>query len=81
MSIIGGQIPPTFFRIYLNIVGRATVREVISLVIAQGCLRINQVIGTFLISDKQSLGFEPLVSLSYTFKVKGIMGESSVYTH
>lgn len=75
---INSKIPsePELMKIYG--VGRATVREAISLLIDQGYLRINQGIGTFVISDKPSLGFEPLMSLSYTLKAKGIMGESSV---
>lgn len=59
-------------------VGRATVREAISLLVEQGYLRKIKGIGTFVVRNKPSLGFEPLISLSFTLKAKGLRGENKV---
>lgn len=53
-------------------VGRATVREAISLLVNEGYLLKKQGIGTFVAKDKPSLGFEPLISLAFALKAKGL---------
>lgn len=52
--------------------GRATVREAISLLVSEGYLYKRQGIGTFVARKQPSLGFEPLISLTYSLKARGI---------
>lgn len=59
-------------------VGRATVREAINLMVNQGYLCKNQGVGTFVIRNKPSFGFEPLMSLTYTLKTKGVRGSNKI---
>lgn len=53
-------------------VGRATVREAISMLVNDGYLYKRQGIGTFVASKQPSVGFEPLISLTYSLKARGI---------
>jgi GntR family transcriptional regulator len=53
-------------------VGRATVRQAISLLENQGYLYKRHGIGTFVGRIQPSLGFEPLISLSFSLKARGI---------
>lgn len=53
-------------------VGRATVREAVSLLVNQGFLYKRQGIGTFVNRKRPSYGFEPLVSLAFSLKARGI---------
>lgn len=53
-------------------VGRATVREAISMLVNDGYLYKKQGIGTFVASKQPSVGFEPLISLTYSLKARGI---------
>lgn len=53
-------------------VGRATVREAVSLLENQGYLYKRQGIGTFVGRKQPSLGFEPLISLAFSLKARGI---------
>lgn len=53
-------------------VGRATVREAISILVNDGYLYKRQGIGTFVASKQPSVGFEPLISLTYSLKARGI---------
>lgn len=59
-------------------VGRATVREAISMLVDEGYLNKKQGIGTFVTRPKPSLGFEPLISLSYFIEGRGIKSENKV---
>lgn len=52
--------------------GRATVREALSLLVNEGYLYKKQGIGTFVARKQPSMGFEPLISLSYSLKARGI---------
>lgn len=52
--------------------GRATVREAISLLVHEGYLYKKQGIGTFVARKQPSLGFEPIISLAYSLNAKGI---------
>jgi len=53
-------------------VGRATVREAISTLENEGYLIKRHGIGTFVARSQPSFGFEPLISLTYSLKAKGI---------
>lgn len=50
--------------------GRATVREAISLLVHEGYLYKKQGIGTFVARKQPSLGFEPIISLAYSLNAK-----------
>ena len=53
-------------------IGRATVRQAISLLENQGYIYKKQGIGTFVGRKQASLGFEPLISLAFSLKARGI---------
>lgn len=53
-------------------IGRATVREAVALLVNQGYLYKRQGIGTFVGRKQPSLGFEPLISLAFSLKARGI---------
>ncbi|SKB01239.1 GntR family transcriptional regulator [Caloramator quimbayensis] len=53
-------------------VGRATVREALSKLVNEGYLYKKQGIGTFVARTQPSLGFEPLISLTYSLNARGI---------
>lgn len=57
-------------------VGRATVRESISILVDEGYLTKKHGIGTFVSKNPSSFGFEPLISLTYSLKAKGIHTEN-----
>jgi len=59
-------------------VGRATVREAISLLENEGYLIKRHGIGTFVARSQPSFGFEPLISLTYSLKAKGIHSENEI---
>ncbi|WP_069649032.1 GntR family transcriptional regulator [Caloranaerobacter ferrireducens] len=59
-------------------VGRATVREAISLLVKEGYVYRKKGIGTFVASKQPSLGFEPLISLTYSLKARGIKANNIV---
>ncbi len=59
-------------------VGRATVREALSMLVNEGYLYKKQGIGTFVARKLPSLGFEPLISLTYSLNVRGISSSSTV---
>ncbi|MBU5484691.1 GntR family transcriptional regulator [Clostridium sp. MSJ-11] len=66
-------------------VGRATVREAITGLVREGYLYRKQGIGTFVARKEPAIGFEPLISLTYSLKVRGIspkniIDESKVIT-
>jgi GntR family transcriptional regulator len=53
-------------------VGRATVREAVSKLVGGGYLIKKRGIGTFVARSQPSLGFEPLISLTYSLRALGI---------
>jgi DNA-binding GntR family transcriptional regulator len=53
-------------------VGRATVREAVSILVNEGYLCKKHGIGTFVARKQPSLGFEPLISLTYSLKARGV---------
>lgn len=53
-------------------IGRATVREALSKLVQEGYLYKKQGIGTFVARTQPSLGFEPLISLTYSLNARGI---------
>ena len=69
---INSQIPTERELMEKYEVGRATIRQAIDLLVNQGYLYKKQGIGTFVLRDKPSLGFEPLISLTFTLRTKGI---------
>lgn len=52
--------------------GRATVREGITLLVNEGYLYKKHGVGTFVARTHPSLGFEPLISLTYSLQARGI---------
>lgn len=62
-------------------VGRATVRQAISMLENEGYLYKKHGIGTFVARSQPSLGFEPLISLTYSLKAKGIHADNEVAEH
>jgi GntR family transcriptional regulator len=60
-------------------VGRATVREAISTLENEGYLIKRQGIGTFVARSQPSFGFEPLISLTYSLKAKGIHSHNVIH--
>lgn len=58
--------------------GRVTVRESLSLLVNEGYLYKKHGIGTFVARKQPPLGFEPLISLSYSLKAKGISPKNLV---
>lgn len=59
-------------------VGRATVRQAISLLENEGYLYKKHGIGTFVAHSQPSLGFEPLISLTYSLNAKGIHADNVI---
>jgi GntR family transcriptional regulator len=59
-------------------VGRATVREAVSLLVSEGYISKKHGIGTFVARKQPSIGFEPLISLTYSLKARGIEGRNVV---
>lgn len=53
-------------------IGRVTVREALSMLVNEGYLYKKHGIGTFVARKQTSLGFEPLISLTYSLKARGI---------
>lgn len=58
--------------------GRATIREALSILVNEGYLYKKQGIGTFVARKQSSLGFEPLISLSYPLKIRGISTDNII---
>lgn len=59
-------------------VGRVTVREALSLLVNEGYLYRKQGIGTFVARKLPSLGFEPLISLTYSLNARGIQSSNEI---
>jgi GntR family transcriptional regulator len=53
-------------------IGRVTVREALSMLVNEGYLYKKHGIGTFVAKKQTSLGFEPLISLTYSLHAKGV---------
>jgi GntR family transcriptional regulator len=68
----GTQIPTEKALMAEYGVGRATVREAISILENGGYLVKRHGIGTFVTRSQPSFGFEPLISLTYSLRSKGI---------
>lgn len=69
---VDSQIPSEKALIEEYGVGRATVREALSHLVNEGYLYKKHGIGTFVARKQSSLGFEPLISLTYSLKAKGV---------
>ncbi|GAA0180574.1 GntR family transcriptional regulator [Clostridium sediminicola] len=59
-------------------VGRATVREAITLLVNDGYLEKRQGIGTFVMKKEAYFGFEPLISISYSLNNNGVQHHNKV---
>lgn len=59
-------------------VGRATVREAVSMLEDEGYLQKRHGIGTFVARTQSSFGFEPLISLTYSLNAKGIRADNII---
>lgn len=68
----GSQIPTEQTLMAQFGVGRATIRQSVTLLENEGYLRKRHGIGTFVTRSQPSFGFEPLISLTYSLKAKGI---------
>lgn len=68
---IGDMIPSEQEMMKTYHVGRATVREAINELVKEGFLEKHQGKGTFIRRKNTSLGFEPLISLSYALGIRG----------
>lgn len=69
---VEGQIPTEKALMEEYGIGRVTVREALALLVNEGYLYKKHGIGTFVAKRQTSLGFEPLISLTYSLKAKGI---------
>ena len=68
---IGDVIPSEQEMMKTYKVGRATVREAINELVKEGFLEKHQGKGTYIRRKNTSLGFEPLISLSYALGIRG----------
>ncbi len=59
-------------------VGRATVREALSHLVNEGYLYKRQGVGTFVAGRQSSLGYEPLISLTYFLRARGVSPRNKV---
>lgn len=57
---------------------RATVRKAVSILVNEGYLYKKKGIGTFVARKQPSLGFEPLISLTYSLEARGIQARNVV---
>lgn len=69
---VGSKIPSEKELMKEYNIGRATVREAISILVNEGYLFIKKGIGTFVARKQPTLGFEPLISLTYSLKSRNI---------
>ncbi len=68
----GAQIPTEQALMGQYSVGRATIRQAVSMLENEGYLKKRHGIGTFVARRVPSFGFEPLISLTYSLSAKGI---------
>jgi GntR family transcriptional regulator len=68
---IGDVIPSEQDMMKTYHVGRATVREAINELVKEGFLEKRQGKGTYIRRKNTSIGFEPLISLSYALGIRG----------
>ncbi len=69
---VGDMIPSEKELMEEFLVGRATIREAVNLLVSEGNLDKRQGVGTFVKEARKKLGFEPLISLDYIFRNSGI---------
>jgi len=53
-------------------IGRVTVRDALAILVNEGYLYKRHGIGTFVAKKQTSKGFEPLISLTYSLKARGV---------
>ncbi|WBW97400.1 GntR family transcriptional regulator [Oceanirhabdus sp. W0125-5] len=59
-------------------VGRATIREAISMLVNEGYLEKRQGIGTFVCRRDPHLGFEPFISLALSLNIRGLKHNNKI---
>ncbi len=69
---VGDQIPTESELMEQFDVGRATVREAVSLLVNEGYLVKHRGTGTFVRGKQPSMGFEPLISLDASLHARGV---------
>ncbi|HBJ81214.1 GntR family transcriptional regulator [Pseudothermotoga sp.] len=74
----GEKIPAEFDLMKIYKVSRATVRSAIDSLVLEGYLVKKHGIGTFVKRIRPSLGFEPLISLSYALETFNIHSKNTV---
>jgi GntR family transcriptional regulator len=74
----GAQIPTEQAMMARYGVGRATIRQAVSLLESEGYLKKRHGIGTFVMRSQPSFGFEPLISLTYSLEAKGIHAKNVI---
>ncbi|WP_425449843.1 GntR family transcriptional regulator [Dethiothermospora halolimnae] len=75
---IDSQIPTEKELMESYNVGRATVREAVSILVNEGYIYKKKGIGTFVARKNPTYGFEPLISLTYSLKARGIRAYNKV---
>lgn len=78
---IGDVIPSEQEMMKTYLVGRVTVREAINELVKEGLLEKIQGKGTFIKRKNTSLGFEPLLSLSYSLNIRGWQHHNQILQH
>ena len=74
----GYQIPTEKELIEIYDLSRATVRKAVEILINEGYLYIKKGIGTFVARKHPAIGFEPLISLTYSLEARGIQAKNRV---
>lgn len=69
---VDSQIPSEKALMDVYGVARATVREAVTLLVNEGYLYKKHGVGTFVARQQPSLGFEPLISLTYSLHARGV---------
>ena len=66
------QIPTELELMEIHHLGRDTVRKAVSILVQEGYLIKKRGKGTFVAKTQFSIGFEPLISLRYALRMKGL---------
>ncbi len=77
----GEKIPAEYDLMEQYQVSRATVREAIDELVKEGLLVRKHGYGTFVRKLRPSLGFEPLISLSYALETFGMVSHNVILEH
>ena len=75
---VNSQIPSEKELMKTYEVGRATVREAISVLVNKGYIYKKKGIGTFVARNQPTIGFEPLMSFTTSLEVRGVKPTNTV---